>query len=59
MKQLVAKPKAQGDSLFVLGRPQENNYGEEQRKISKSKNSNKIFNYCKTKGHIKKKYFKM
>ena len=27
--------------------------------MSKSKNSNKIFNYCKKNGHIKKECFKM
>ena len=27
--------------------------------MSKSKNSNKICNYCKKKGHIKKECFKM
>ena len=28
IKQLIVGPKAQGDSLFVRGRPQEKNYGE-------------------------------
>ena len=45
--------------MFVHGKPQEKNFGEEQRKMSKSKNSNKICNYCKKKGHIKKKCFKL
>ena len=59
IKQLIVGPETQGDSLFVCDRPKEKNYGEEQRKMSKSRNSNKIFNYCKKKGHIKKKCFKM
>ena len=29
MKQLIVGPEARGDSLFVLGRPQEKNSGEE------------------------------
>ena len=59
MKQLIIRPEAQGDSMFVCGRSQEKNYGEEQRKRSKSRNSNKICNYCKKKGHIKKGCFKL
>ena len=59
MKQLIVRPEAHGDSLFVRGRPQEKNSGEEQRKRSKSKNYNKICNYCKKKGHIKKECFKL
>ena len=57
MKQLIVGLEAQGDSLFVHGRPQEKNFGEEQRKRSKSRNSNKICNYCRKKGHIKKECF--
>ena len=53
MKQLIVRPKAHEDSLFVRGRPQKKNYGEEQRKMSKSKNFNKIYNYCNKKDHIK------
>ena len=58
MKQLIVGPEAHGDSMFVCGK-QEKNYGEEQRKRSKSKNSNKIHNYYKKKGDIKKECFKM
>ena len=29
MKQLIVGPEAHGDSLFVCGRPQEKNFGEE------------------------------
>ena len=57
MKQLIVGPEAHGDSLFVCGKPQEKNSSEEQRKMSKSRNSNKICNYCKKKGHIKKECF--
>ena len=57
--QLIVGPEAHGDSLFVRGRLQEKNSGEEQRKRSKSKNSNKICNYCKKNGHIKKECFKL
>ena len=53
MKQLIVGPEAQGDNLFLQGRLQEKNSDEEHRKRSKSKNSNKIFNYHKKKGHIK------
>ena len=49
MKQLIVGPEAQGDGLFVRNRPQEKYSGEEQRKRSKSRNSNKICNYCKKK----------
>ena len=56
MKQLIVGPEAQGDSLFVRGRPQENNFGEEHKKRSKSRNSNKVFNYCKIKSHIKESF---
>ena len=49
MKQLIVGPDAQRDSLFVHDRPQEKYSGEEQRKRSKSRNSNKICNYCKKK----------
>ena len=59
MKQLIVGPEAQGDSLFVHGRPHEKNSCKEQRKRSKSRNSNKICNYCKNKGHIKKECFKL
>ena len=59
MKQLIVGPEAHGDSLFVRGRPQEKNSSKEQRKKSKSKNSNKICNYYKKKGHIKKECFKL
>ena len=45
MKQLIVGPEAHGDSLFVRDRPQEKNSGEEQRKRSKSRNSNKIYDY--------------
>ena len=45
--------------MFVCGRPLEKNCGEEQRKMSKSRSSNKICNYCKKKGHIKKECFKL
>ena len=38
---------------------QEKNFGEEQRKMSKSKNCNKICNYYKKKGHINKECFKL
>ena len=58
IKQVVIGPKAQEDSLFACGRPQEKNSGEEQRKMSKSRNFNKFCNYCKKKGHIKE-CFKM
>ena len=53
MKQLIVGIEEHGESLFVRGRPQEKNSGEEERKRSKSKNSNKICNYYKKKGHIK------
>ena len=59
MKQLIIGLKAYGDSLFVRGKLQEKNSGEEQRKRSKSRNSNKICNYCKKKSHIKKECFKL
>ena len=59
MKQLVIGHEAQGDSLFVRKRLQEKNFGEEWREKSKSKNSNRICNYCKKKGYIKKEYFKL
>ena len=59
LKQLIGGPEAHEDSLFVRGRPQEKNFGKEQRKRSKSKNSNKTYNYCKKKGHIKKECFKL
>ena len=59
MKHLIVGPKTRGDRMFVRDRPQEKNYGEEQRKMSNFKNSNKIFNYCKKKGHIKKVCFKL
>ena len=59
MKQLIIGPEAQRDSLFVRGRSQEKNFGEEQRKRSKSRNSNKICNYSKKKGNIKKECFKL
>ena len=59
MKQLIVGPKEEGDSLFVRGRPQEKNFDEEPMKRSKSKNSNKIFNYCRKKSHIKKECFKL
>ena len=52
MKQLIIGLKAKGDSL-LRGRPKEKNFGDEQIIRSKSKNSNKICNYCKKKGHIK------
>ena len=53
MKQLIIGLEARGDGLFVRGRLQEKNSDEEQRKMSKSKNSNKNCNYYKKKGHIK------
>ena len=59
MKQLIVGPEAHGDSMFVHGRSQKKNSGEEQRKRSKSKNYNKICNYCKKNGHIKKECFKL
>ena len=59
MKQLIVGLEAQRDNLVLCGRPQEKNSCEEQRKRSKSKNSNKIFNYSKKKGHIKKFCFKL
>ena len=59
MKQLIVGPKVHGYSLFVYGRSQEKNSSEEQRKRSKSRNSNQIYNYCKKNGHIKKKCFKL
>ena len=59
LKQLIVGPEAHGDSLFVRGRSQEKNFGEEQGKRSKSRNSNKTCNYCKKKGHIKKECFKL
>ena len=59
MKQLIVELEAQGDSLFVHGLPQEKNFGEEQRKRSKSRNSNKICNYWRKKGHVKKECFKL
>ena len=34
MKQLIVRLEAHGDCLFVHGRPQEKNFGEEQRKRS-------------------------
>ena len=46
VKQLIVGLEAHGYSLFVHGRLQEENYGKEQRKRSKSRNSNKICNYC-------------
>ena len=42
MKQLIVRPEAHGYSLLVRGRPQEKNSGEEQRKMSTSRNYNKI-----------------
>ena len=59
MKQLIIGPEAHGDSLFVHGRPQEKISGEEQRKRSKSKKFNRICNYCKKKGHVKRECFKL
>ena len=59
MKQLIVELEAHGDSLFVCGRPQKKNFCEEQRKSSKSRNSNKICHYCKKKGYIKKECFKL
>ena len=59
MKQLIVGPEAQGDSLSVHGRPKDKNSGEEKRKRSKSRNFNKICNYYKKKGHIKKECFKL
>ena len=53
MKQLIVRPEAHGDSLFIRGRLQKKNSSEEQRKRSKSINYNKICNYYKKKGHIK------
>ena len=53
IKQLIVRLEVQGDSLFIRGRPQEKNSGEERRKRSKSRNSNKNCNYCKKKCHIK------
>ena len=45
--------------MFVHSRSQEKNFGEEQRKRSKFRTSNKIFNYYKKKCHIKKECFKL
>ena len=59
IKQLIVRLEAQGDNLFVHGGPQEKNFGLEQRKMSKSRNSNKICNYCKKKCYIKKECFKL
>ena len=59
MKQLIVGPEAQGGILFVHGRSQKKNSGEEQRKRSKSRKSNQIFNYFKKKGHVKKECFKL
>ena len=59
MKQLSVRLEAHEDSMFVRGGLQEKNSSEKQRKRSKSRNSNKICNYCKKKGHIKKKCFKL
>ena len=59
MKQSIVGLEAHGDNMFVRGRPQEKNSAEEQRKRSKSRNFNKIYNYCKKKGHIKKECFKL
>ena len=44
MKQLIVGPKSHGDSLFLCGSSQKKNSGEEHRKSSKSRNSNKIYN---------------
>ena len=45
MKQLMVGPEMHRDSMFVRGKPQEKNSGEEHKKRSKSRNSNKICNY--------------
>ena len=47
LKQLIVGPEAQRDSLFLHDRSQEKNSSKKYWKRSKSKNSNKIFNYCK------------
>ena len=59
MKQLIVGSKVHGDSMFVRGRQQEKNSGEEQRKRSKSRNSNKIYNYCKRKGSHQERVFQV
>ena len=59
IKQLIVRLEAQGDSLFIRGRSLEKSSGEERRKRSKSRNSNKNCNYCKKKCHIKKECLKL
>lgn len=59
MKQLVSGYEAQGEGLFVHGRPQEQGFGNPQRAGSKFRNAEKTCNYCKQKGHIKTNCYKL
>ena len=63
MKQLVVGSEAQGEGLFVRGRPQERFSGDEHRGRSKSRNESrnteKTCNYCKKKGRIKTECYKL
>ncbi|KAG8503248.1 hypothetical protein CXB51_001184 [Gossypium anomalum] len=70
MKHLVVKPDSQGKSLIARGRQdrnadndrgrtQEQNPHGKSKGRSKSSNRGKTCNYCKKKGHIKSKCYKL
>ncbi|KAG8481211.1 hypothetical protein CXB51_025954 [Gossypium anomalum] len=70
IKHLVVKPDSQGEGLIVRGRQdrnadddrgrtQERNHRGKSKGRSKSSNRGKTCNFCKKKGHIKSKCYKL
>ena len=59
MKYLTIRSESQGEGLVVCGRTQERSSGNISKGRSKSKNKDKICNYCKKKGHIKSECYKL
>src|SRR5262249_9882460 len=59
MKHLMIRSNSQVGDLVIRGRSQEQNSSDNSRGRSKSINKDKIYKYCKKKGHIKSKYYKL
>ena len=51
--------EAQAKSLVVQGKTQERNSGGDAKDISKSSNKDRTCRYCKKRGHIKSKCYKL